>query len=145
MICAVTFVVREYDEAIVFFRDVLDFEVVEDRPVPEQGKRWVTVRPCGGGTALVLGRATNERQRAAVGQQHGGRVGFFLATRNFVADYGKLIERGVVFRREPKREPYGMVAVFEDLYGGLWDLVEFVDGHSLAARTVADVDRSNRR
>jgi catechol 2,3-dioxygenase-like lactoylglutathione lyase family enzyme len=120
----VTLVVRDYDEAIRFFTRILKFELVEDRYVPEQDKRWVVLTPGGaGGTSLVLGRATSETQRAAVGNQTGGRVAFFLHTDDFQRDYDDFVAGGVKFVRPPRDEAYGTVAVFEDLYGNLWDLV----------------------
>jgi catechol 2,3-dioxygenase-like lactoylglutathione lyase family enzyme len=123
-IALVTFVVRDYDEAIAFFTRTLKFTVVEDTYVPEQDKRWVVVAPLGAsGTGLVLGRASNDEQRAAVGRQTGGRVAFFLRTDDFWRDHRDLTAAGVTFVREPRDEPYGTVAVFADLYGNLWDLV----------------------
>jgi catechol 2,3-dioxygenase-like lactoylglutathione lyase family enzyme len=120
----VALVVREYDEAIEFFAGALGFEVVEDTGVGE-GKRWVLVRPPGsGGTCLLLARAATPEQAARVGDQTGGRVGFFLHTDDFRRDYDALRARGVRFREEPREEEYGMVAVFEDLYGNRWDLLQ---------------------
>lgn len=126
-----TLVVRDYDEAIGFFRDVLDFELIEDVPDPERDKRWVVVRPPGGGAGLVLGRPSDPSQHAFVGNQTGGRVTFFLATDDFARDYAKLRGRAVRFAREPADYPYGRVAVFEDLYGNAWDLVQYVPGHPM--------------
>ena len=121
----VTLVVRDYDEAIAFFTEKLDFVLEEDRYVPEQDKRWVVVSPPGStGTSLVLGRPSKEGQAAFIGNQTGGRVTFFLGTDDFWRDYNTLVSRGINFVREPKEEPYGVVAVFEDLYGNLWDLIE---------------------
>jgi catechol 2,3-dioxygenase-like lactoylglutathione lyase family enzyme len=120
----VTLVVHDYDEAIRYFTGILKFELVEDRYVPEQEKRWVVVAPRGpGGTSLVLARASSEAQRAAVGRQTGGRVAFFLRTDDFQRDYEDFVAGGVAFVRPPRNEPYGTVAVFEDLCGNLWDLV----------------------
>ena len=119
----VTLVVREYDEAIAFFTTVLRFELVEDTYVPEQDKRWVVVAPRGGEASLLLARASNDTQRAAVGNQTGGRVAFFLNTDDFWRDHAHLTAHGVRFVREPHVEPYGTVAVFADLYGNLWDLI----------------------
>lgn len=124
-----TLVVRDYDEAIRFFRDTLDFELVEDVPDAERDKRWVVVRPPGGGAGLVLGRPSQAAQDAFVGNQTGGRVTFFLATDDFERDHVKLIDRGVRFVREPTQFDYGRVAVFEDLYGNLWDLVQYAPAH----------------
>jgi catechol 2,3-dioxygenase-like lactoylglutathione lyase family enzyme len=120
----VALVVREYDEAIEFFAGALGFEVVEDTGLGE-GKRWVLVRPRGsGGTCLLLARAATPEQAARVGDQTGGRVGFFLHTDDFRRDYDALRARGVRFREEPREEEYGTVAVFEDLYGNRWDLLQ---------------------
>jgi catechol 2,3-dioxygenase-like lactoylglutathione lyase family enzyme len=124
-IARVTVVVREYDEAIRFYTDKLGFELVEDRYIPEQDKRWVVVAPKGrGGASLLLARASNERQLAAVGNQTGGRVALFLHTNDFWRDYRALVAAGVKFVREPIVADHGTAAVFEDLYGNLWDLVE---------------------
>ena len=125
----VTLVVRDYDEAIAFFTEKLDFILVEDRYVPEQDKRWVVVQPPGStGTSLVLGRPSKPGQEDFIGNQTGGRVTFFLNTDDFWRDYNTLISRGINFVREPKEESYGTVAVFEDLYGNLWDLLELSAG-----------------
>lgn len=123
----ITLVVRDYDEAIRFFRDTLDFTLEDDSYQPEQDKRWVVVAPPGAppGTArLLLARATNDNQSSRVGAQTGGRVAFFLYTDDFARDHARYRERGVRFVREPAQMPYGTVAVFEDLYGNLWDLVQ---------------------
>lgn len=121
----VTLVVRDYDEAIEFFVNVIGFTLVEDRDVPEQGKRWVLVAPPGGaGARLLLARAADEAQAACIGNQTGGRVAFFLHTDDFRRDYDRLRSQGVAFVREPQRFDYGTVAVFRDLYGNLWDLLE---------------------
>ena len=118
-------VVRDYDEAIAFYVDVLGFELVEDRDVPEQGKRWVVVAPPGSdGARLLLARAVGEEQSSRIGNQTGGRVFLFLHTDDFWRDYHRYREAGIEFVREPKTESYGTVAVFRDLYGNLWDLVE---------------------
>ncbi len=121
-ISAVALLVRDYDEAVRFFTDDLGFEVVEDTPLARD-KRWVTVRPPGGGTALLLARAANPEQAARVGDQTGGRVFLFLRTDDFWRDYHALRERGVRFAEEPRQEGYGTVAVFLDLYGNRWDLI----------------------
>jgi catechol 2,3-dioxygenase-like lactoylglutathione lyase family enzyme len=126
----VALVVRDYDEAIAFFTDVLGFVLVEDTPVPEQNKRWVVVAPRGpNGTSLLLAQPSNAVQQAYVGNQTGGRVTFFLGTDDFWRDYHRLRERAVVFVREPQEMSYGIVAVFRDLYGNLWDLVQYAPGH----------------
>ena len=118
-------VVREYDEAIEFFTTKLRFTLIEDTYQPEQDKRWVVVSPPGStGTTLLLARATTPEQEASVGNQTGGRVFLFLSTDDFWRDYRDMVAKGVVFVREPKVEGYGTVAVFEDLYGNLWDLLE---------------------
>jgi catechol 2,3-dioxygenase-like lactoylglutathione lyase family enzyme len=120
---AVTFVVRDYDEAIEWFTKVLDFELLEDAAMGG-GKRWVRVRPRGGACALLLARAADDAQRAAVGNQTGGRVAFFLHTDDFARDHAAMTARGVKFIEEPRDEPYGRVVVFEDLYGNRWDFIE---------------------
>lgn len=119
-----TLVVRDYDEAIAFYRDALGFTVREDtRLSPE--KRWVVVAPPGSqGGALLLARASTARQAERVGDQTGGRVGFFLHTDDFARDHAALRSRGVRFIEEPRQESYGTVAVFEDLYGNRWDLLQ---------------------
>jgi catechol 2,3-dioxygenase-like lactoylglutathione lyase family enzyme len=122
----VALVVRDYDEAIVFFTEKLHFTLVEDNDQPEQGKRWVTVAPPGsGGTNLVLSKSNNPQQKTAIGNQTGGRVFLFLSTDDIHRDHRDMVEQGIRFVREPKEEPYGTVAVFEDLYGNLWDLIEY--------------------
>ncbi len=120
-------VVRDYDEAIKFYTEKLGFELVDDTPQSET-KRWVLVKPPGvTGCNLLLAKAANEEQLSRVGNQTGGRVFLFLQTDDFWPDYNRLIENKVKFVREPKTEDYGTVAVFEDLYGTLWDLIEFSD------------------
>ena len=121
-IASVALVVREYDEAIAFFTDVLRFTLVEDTPMGG-GKRWVVVAPQASGTSLVLARAASDEQRAAVGNQTGGRVFLFLHTSDFWGDYAHMRAHGVRFVEEPRQEPYGQVVVFLDLYGNKWDLV----------------------
>ncbi|MCL4262572.1 MAG: VOC family protein [Anaerolineae bacterium] len=121
----VALVVREYDEAIAFFCQKLRFTLVEDTYQPEQDKRWVVVAPPGSsGTNLLLARATTPEQTAVIGQQTGGRVFLFLQTDDFWRDYHEMLAAGIHFVRPPKSEPYGTVAVFTDLYGNLWDLIE---------------------
>ena len=123
-IVAITYLVRDYDEAIAFFTRTLDFELLEDTPM-EDGKRWVRVAPRGSAsTALLLARAVNDEQRAAVGRQAGGRVAFFLYTDDFGRDHTTMRARGVRFVGEPRDEVYGRVVVFEDLYGNRWDFIE---------------------
>jgi catechol 2,3-dioxygenase-like lactoylglutathione lyase family enzyme len=120
----VTLDVRDYDEAIAWFVEALGFELVEDRPLGG-GKRWVVVAPRGGrGAALLLARAASDEQRARIGDQTGGRVALFLETDDLVRDRLRMLEHGVVFEEEPRDEPYGTVAVFRDLCGNRWDLVQ---------------------
>jgi catechol 2,3-dioxygenase-like lactoylglutathione lyase family enzyme len=121
----VTIVVRDYDEAIAYYTETLEFDLVEDTFLPEEQKRWVVVAPRGSReTRLLLARAVGEEQSARIGDQTGGRVAFFLYTDDFWRDYRAYQDRGVVFVCEPRTEPYGTVAVFRDLYGNLWDLIE---------------------
>ena len=123
-IAAVTLLVRDYDEAIAFFTGALRFELLEDTPLGG-GKRWVRVAPrASSGAALLLARAADEEQLAHVGNQTGGRVGFFLHTNDFWGDHRHMLSRGVRFIEEPRQEPYGLVVVFLDLYGNKWDLVQ---------------------
>ena len=118
-------VVRDYDEAIAFYVDTLGFELIEDEYQPAQDKRWVVVAPPGASESrLLLARASNEEQASRIGNQTGGRVFLFLHTDDFWRDYEGYRARGVRFVREPAKEAYGTVSVFEDLYGNLWDLVE---------------------
>ena len=121
----VALVVRDYDEAIEFFTKKLSFALIEDTYVPEQEKRWVVVAPPGSvGTSLVLARPSRPEQEAFIGNQTGGRVTFFLGTDDFWRDYEHMKRQGITFVREPVVAPYGTVAVFEDLYGNLWDLLQ---------------------
>jgi catechol 2,3-dioxygenase-like lactoylglutathione lyase family enzyme len=122
-ISAVALVVHDYDEAIQFFTHSLRFAVVEDTTLSPL-KRWVVVRPPGGGTALLLAKAASPEQAARVGDQTGGRVFLFLQTDDFWRDYQDMKGRGVRFTEEPREEEYGTVAVFLDLYGNRWDLVQ---------------------
>jgi catechol 2,3-dioxygenase-like lactoylglutathione lyase family enzyme len=122
-IAAVALVVRDYDEALAYFTGSLGFAVVEDTPL-ESGKRWVAVRPRGGGTSLVLARAVTPEQAARVGDQTGGRVFLFLRTDDFWRDYQDFRSRGVQFAEQPREEEFGIVAVFLDLYGNRWDLIQ---------------------
>ena len=118
-------VVRDYDEAIAFYVGTLGFTLVEDREVPEQQKRWVVVAPEGASESrLLLARAVGEEQSSRIGNQTGGRVFLFLSTDDFWRDYEAYKAKGVVFVRDPAEQPYGTVAVFRDLYGNLWDLVQ---------------------
>jgi catechol 2,3-dioxygenase-like lactoylglutathione lyase family enzyme len=131
----IALLVRDYDEAIAFYTEKLGFTLLEDTYQPEQHKRWVVVAPPGStGTTLLLAQAATPEQGRFVGDQAGGRVFLFLRTDDFWRDYQAMQERGVRFVREPKRVEYGTVAVFEDLYGNRWDLVELTPGHPLASR-----------
>ena len=119
-------VVRDYDDAIQFYTEKLGFELVDDTYQPEQDKRWVVVKPKGDGHAsILLAKASNAHQEEYIGDQAGGRVFLFLQTDDFSRDFEAYKSRGVKFIRPPKEAPYGTVAVFEDLYGNLWDLVQF--------------------
>ena len=124
----IALVVRDYDEAIAWYRDMLGFTLVEDSYQPEQDKRWVTIRPPGASedaTTILLARAATPGQEAFIGDQAGGRVFLFLATDDFDRDYAAYRAAGVEFVRPPAVQPYGKVAVFVDLYGNKWDLVAF--------------------
>jgi catechol 2,3-dioxygenase-like lactoylglutathione lyase family enzyme len=123
-IANVTYLVRDYDEAIHFFVDSLGFDLVEDSALDGGTKRWVRVAPHGAQTCLLLAQADRSEQVSRIGDQTGGRVGFFLHTDDFWRDYAAMQAKGVKFRETPRKEPYGTVAVFEDLYGNLWDLLE---------------------
>lgn len=120
----VALVVRDYDEAIDFYVNRLGFALVEDKVIEAQSKRWVLVAPPGSENCLLLARAATEEQRSRIGNQTGGRVALFLHTDDFWRDYRRYQDQGVVFVREPKTESYGTVAVFQDLYGNLWDLLQ---------------------
>lgn len=127
----IALVVRDYDEAIEFYTCKLNFEVIEDSYQKEQDKRWVVIAPPGTpgttgttGTTIVLAQASSAEQSAIVGNQAGGRVFLFLDTNDFWRDYHRMQSDGVVFVREPQVHPYGTVAVFEDLYGNRWDLIQ---------------------
>ncbi len=124
-IAHVALVVRDYDEAIQFFVEKLNFTLIDDSYQPEQDKRWVLVAPPGSsGTALLLARASKPEQESFIGNQSGGRVFLFLDTDDFWRDYKRMTSLGIEFVRKPKVESYGIVAVFKDLYGNLWDLVQ---------------------
>ncbi len=120
---AVSLLVHDYDEAVVFYVGKLGFDLTSDLDMGS-GKRWVTVTPKGGQTALLLAKATTPEQQARVGDQAGGRVWLFLETDDFARDHAAWTAAGVVFREAPRQEPYGVVAVFEDLYGNAWDLIQ---------------------
>jgi catechol 2,3-dioxygenase-like lactoylglutathione lyase family enzyme len=128
-IAHVALVVRDYDQAIAFFTRKLNFTLVEDQYQPAQDKRWVVVAPPGSmGTTLLLARASTQEQETFAGNQAGGRVFLFLATDDFWRDYQEMVARGIRFVRPPAEQPYGTVAVFEDLYGNRWDLVQYAVG-----------------
>jgi len=120
---AVSLLVRDYDEALAFYVGKLGFDLTSDLDMGG-GKRWVTVMPKGGQTALLLAKATTTEQAARVGDQAGGRVWLFLETDDFARDHAAWTAAGVTFREAPRHEPYGVVAVFEDLYGNAWDLIQ---------------------
>ena len=125
----VALVVRDYDEAIESFCRKLHFKLLEDTYQPEQDKRWVVVAPPGSnGTNLLLAQASTPEQEAYIGNQTGGRVFLFLSTDDFWRDYNEMLTAGIKFVREPKEAEYGTVAVFEDLYGNRWDLIELAEG-----------------
>jgi len=120
----IALVVNDYDEAIKFYTEKLGFKLVEDSALSET-KRWVLISPPGSnGCCLLLAKAVNDEQKSRIGNQTGGRVFLFLHTKNFRDDFNKLRENGVTIMREPSKEEYGTVAVFADLYGNLWDLIE---------------------
>lgn len=128
-------VVSDYDEAIEFYVNVLGFDLIEDTFQPEENKRWVLVAPKGSkGVTILLARASNDNQLNYVGDQTGGRVSFFLNTDDFWRDFNLYTERGVKFVREPKEADYGTVAVFEDLYGNRWDLLQMNSDHPIHLR-----------
>jgi catechol 2,3-dioxygenase-like lactoylglutathione lyase family enzyme len=122
-LAAITFVVRDYDEAIQWFTHVLGFILMEDTPLPG-AKRWIRVQAPSGGVSLLLAKAEGELQLNAVGQAAGGRVAYFLEVSDFTAAYGRMKTAGIRFLEEPRHETYGTIAVFEDLYGNKWDLIE---------------------
>jgi catechol 2,3-dioxygenase-like lactoylglutathione lyase family enzyme len=131
----IALVVKSYDEAIEFYTKKLHFSLIEDTYQPEQDKRWVVVSPPGSsGTTILLARASKPEQLSFIGNQAGGRVFLFLGTNDFWTDYNEMIAKGIEFVREPKEQSYGTVAVFKDLYGNLWDLVQFKDDHPIAQR-----------
>ena len=132
----IALVVRDYDEAIEFYTNKLNFELIEDTYQPEQDKRWVVVAPPGSsGTNLLLAKASKPEQEPFVGNQTGGRVFLFLNTDDFWRDYNSMVSKEIKFVREPKEAEYGTVAVFEDLYGNLWDLLELKRDHPVSLRT----------
>ena len=131
----IALVVRDYDEAIEFYTKKLHFTLVEDTYQPEQDKRWVVVSPPGStGTSLLLARASKPEQEPFVGNQAGGRIFLFLNSDDFWRDYNDMVAKGIKFIQEPKKATYGTVAVFEDLYGNLWDLLQLNEDHPLSMR-----------
>ena len=131
----IALVVKDYDEAIEFYTKKLHFTLIEDTYQPEQDKRWVVVSPPNSsGTTILLARASKPEQISFIGNQAGGRVFLFLGTDDFWRDYNDMIEKGIEFVREPKEQSYGIVAVFKDLYGSLWDLVQFKESHPMFQR-----------
>ncbi len=131
----IALVVHDYDEAIEFYTKKLHFTLIEDTYQPEQDKRWVVVSPPGSsGTTILLARASKPEQTSFIGNQAGGRVFLFIGTDDFWRDYNEMIEKGIEFVREPQEQPYGIVAVFKDLYGNLWDLIQFEEGHPMFQR-----------
>ena len=131
----IALVVKDYDEAIEFYTKKLHFTLIEDTYQQEQDKRWVLVSPPGSsGTTILLARASKSEQLSFIGNQVGGRVFLFLGTDDFWRDYNEMIVKGIEFVREPKEQSYGTVAVFKDLYGNLWDLVQFKESHPIAQR-----------
>jgi len=131
----IALVVKDYDEAIEFYTKKLNFDLTEDIYQPEQDKRWVVVSPPGSiGTTILLARASKPVQEDFIGNQTGGRVFLFLNTDDFWRDYKDMVAKGIEFVREPKEKDYGLVAVFKDLYGNLWDLLELNAEHPIAKR-----------
>ena len=131
----IALVVKDYDEAIDFYTKKLHFDLVEDTYQPEQNKQWVVVSPPGSnGTTILLARASKPEQESFVGNQAGGRVFLFLGTDDFTRDFEEIQRLGIEFVRKPKIQEYGIVAVFKDLYGNLWDLVQFNHDHPMSNR-----------
>lgn len=131
----IALVVKDYDEAIDFYTKKLHFTLVEDTYQPEQDKRWVVVSPPGsGGTTILLAKASKPEQEPFIGNQAGGRVFLFLNTDDFWRDYQDMVSKGIKFVREPKEQEYGIVAVFKDLYGNLWDLLQLKEDHPMMKR-----------
>ncbi|MNB82225.1 Glyoxalase/Bleomycin resistance protein/Dioxygenase superfamily protein [compost metagenome] len=131
----IALVVKDYDEAIEFYTQKLNFVLVEDIDQPEQDKRWVVISPPGSvGTTILLARASKPEQEPFIGNQTGGRVFLFLNSDDFWRDYNDMVAKGIEFVREPKEQPYGMVAVFKDLYGNQWDLLQLNEDHPIMKR-----------
>ncbi len=132
----IAIVVKDYDEAIDFYVNKLKFELIEDSYQAEQNKRWVVVSPPGStGVSLLLAKASKPEQHNFIGDQAGGRVFLFLNTDDFWRDYNRMVADGIKFIREPKEQEYGTVAVFEDLYGNLWDLLQLNEDHPISIKT----------
>ena len=133
----IALVIQDYDEAIDFYVNKLKFDLIEDTHQPEQDKRWVVVAPPGSkGATLLLARASKPEQHPFIGNQTGGRVFLFLNTDDFWRDYKRMVSEGIKFVRPPQEQDYGMVAVFEDLYGNLWDLLQLNEDHPVSSRAV---------
>lgn len=131
----IALVVKDYDDAIEFYTQKLNFELIEDTYQPEQDKRWVVIAPPGSiGTTILLAKASKPIQEGFIGNQTGGRVFLFLNSDDFWRDYNDMISKGIEFVRAPKQADYGMVAVFKDLYGNLWDLLQLNEDHPIARR-----------
>ncbi len=131
----VALVVKDYDEALDFYLNKLNFILIEDTYQPVQDKRWIVIAPPGSrGTTLLIAKASKPEQEKFIGNQTGGRVFLFLNTDDFWRDYRNMIDKGIKFIREPKEESYGTVAVFEDLYGNLWDLLQLNKDHPVSIR-----------
>jgi catechol 2,3-dioxygenase-like lactoylglutathione lyase family enzyme len=131
----IALVVKDYDEAKDFYINKLNFVLIEDTYQPEQNKRWVVIAPPGSkGTTILLAKASKPEQESFIGNQTGGRVFLFLNTDDFYRDYNAMISKGIRFIREPKVADYGIVAVFEDLYGNQWDLLQLNENHPIAKR-----------
>ena len=129
--------VKDYDEAIEFYTKKLNFDIIEDIYQPEQDKRWVVVSPPGSkGVTLLLARASKPEQEPFIGNQSGGRVFLFLNSDDFWRDYNNMKSKGIEFVRNPKKQDYGIVAVFKDIYGNLWDLLQLNEDHPISKRSV---------
>ena len=131
----IALVVKDYDEAIAFYTEKLHFTLIEDTYQPEQDKRWVVISPPGAsGTTILLAKASKPEQEPFIGNQAGGRILLFLGTDDFWRDYNEMVSKGIEFVRKPKEQDYGIVAVFKDLYGTLWDLIQFKENHPMHMR-----------
>ena len=133
----IALVVKDYDEAIEYYTQKLNFKLIEDTYQPKQDKRWVVVSPPGSnGVTLLLARASKPEQEPFIGNQSGGRIFLFLNSDDFWRDFNNMKSKGIEFVREPKKQDYGMVAVFKDLYGNLWDLLQLNEDHPISKRSV---------